>query len=186
MIILNLLVVLLTAGLPLFLLAFSLVSWALHRSWLVGDTVKEIQANIEALGKTQKDKKSAQKLDPALGKWFRFGGGFYGLMALYTWLLIEWADAANFLLGLGDIVMSFDPRALVRLVIKFFFESLVNFVVAVAWPVYWLREAGDFWTKLLVAYGGYWLGISTAHYAWRRGWVADAINRITAKVQRKG
>ena len=172
------------AGLPLFLLAFALVSWSLHKGWLAGESVKELQSSIDALGKSRKNKKQRQSIDPALGKWFRFGGGFYGLVALYTWILIEWDDVADFLSGLSAIVFEMDPGALIGLVIKLFVESLVNFVLAIAWPAYWLSESRHALVTLVIAYGGYWLGIKAAQYAWRQGWVSRAIDHASTLLRR--
>jgi hypothetical protein len=150
------------AALPLFLLSFGLVWWALHRGRLEGSSVSELQRSIQSLGKSRKDKERPQKVDPALEKWFRFGGGFYGLVALYTWLLIEWDEVWGFLTGLGDIVIRVDIGGLISLVIGFFIESIMNFVAAIAWPIYWLGEARYPWLWIILAYGGYWLGIKSA------------------------
>ncbi|MEE4193079.1 MAG: hypothetical protein V2I66_15985, partial [Halieaceae bacterium] len=173
-----------TAALPLFLLAFALVSLALRRGWLQGQTVQELQGSLEALGKAQKDKKHPQRVDdPALGQWFRFGGGFYGLVALYTWLLIEWDEVLDFLGGLSHVVLTFDPGALIGLVIELFIESIMNFVMAIGWPAYWLSESRDAWLLLFFAYGGYWLGIKAARYAFQRGWVDAAVERILSELR---
>ncbi len=155
------------AALPLFLLSFALVWWALHRGRLEGRSVSELQRSIQSLGKARKDKEKPQKVDPALEKWFRFGGGFYGLVALYTWLLIEWDEVWGFLTGLGDIVIRIDLGGLISLVIVFFIESIMNFVTAIAWPAYWLGEARQPWLWVILAYGGYWLGIKAARKTFR-------------------
>ncbi len=182
------------ALLPMFILSFALVWWALHRGRLQGASVSELQRSIEALGKSRKKKKKQagdsgdgedeasgladavdpEKLDPVLGKWFAFGGGFYGLVALYTWLLIEWDDVANFLGGLGDIVMRFDIGSLISLAINLLIESIMNFVAAIAWPAYWLGEANNPWLWIALAYAGYWLGIETARRAGRARFGAES------------
>lgn len=172
-----------TGSLPLFLLAFALVSLALRRGWLEGQSVKELQDSLEALGKAQKDKKHPQQVDAALGQWFRFGGGFYGLVALYTWLLIERDEVLDFLGGLSHIVLNFDLGALIGLVIELFIESIMNFAIAIGWPAYWLSESRDAWLLLFFAYGGYWLGIKAARYAFQRGWVDATIERIRTKLR---
>ncbi len=177
----NLLYAVFVAGLPLFLLSFALVAWALHRGWLEGETVREIQVSIKALEKAQKDKKRRRRMDPALGKWFSFGGGFYGLVAVYTLLLIEWADMVTFMRGLGGIVIDLHLSALIRLVVELIVNSIMNFVQAIGWPVYWLSQSRSAWILLFVAYAGYWTGMKTAHYAWRRGWVAAVEARITSR-----
>lgn len=153
---------LLIGGLPLFLLTLAVVSWALHTRRLSGESVKALQASMQALGKAQKDKKQRQDMDPVMDKWLKFGGGFYGLVALYTWLLIEWEDVASFARGLWDIAFSLNLGAVIGLVIELFIESIMNFVMAIAWPAYWLSHDRNPWLLLAAAYGGYWLGIKVA------------------------
>ncbi len=150
-------------GLPLFVLAYALVWWALFRGRVEGENFKDLQQSMVDLGKRHKDKEAPDKVDPALGKWFSFGGGFYGLVALYTWIRIEWDDVAAFIMSLDDLVMRFDVGVLVRL----FIDSIMNFVWAIAWPIYWLRVADDPWIWLGIAYGGYWLGVHAARRTFR-------------------
>lgn len=182
----DLVAALFTAGLPLFVLSFGLISWALHRGRLHGETVRELQDGIKVLRKTQKDKKTREKIDPALDKWLRFGGGFYGLVALYTWLLVEWDELIGFLWGLGDMVLNLDPGALIGLLIKLFIESIMNFVVAIGWPAYWLKSMNEPWLLLAAAYGGYWSGMKAAQHAARDARFRGAIDRGLALLRRDG
>ncbi len=154
-------------GLPLFVLSFALVSWALHTRRLSGGTVKALQESMKALGTAQKDKKQRQKIDPVMDKWLRFGGGFYGLVALYTWILIELGDVANFLSGLWDVLISLKPGAIIGLLLELFIESIMNFVAAIAWPAYWLAESRHPFLLLVAAYVGYWFGIKAARMLFR-------------------
>ncbi len=133
------------------------------------------EADLEGLGEdwTGTDDRG-EKLDPVLEKWFSFGGGFYGLVALYTWLVVEWNEVWDFLGDLPGIVFSFDIGALISLVISFFIESLMNFITAIAWPVYWLGVAGNPWVWIAVAYGGYWLGIKAAQQVSGRQWLGES------------
>ena len=174
-------------GFPMMALSFAVIWWALHRGRVRGESVGELQKSLQALGARRKGKKAKkdkdgletepaqepEKLDPVLDKWFAFGGGFYGLVALYTWLLIEWDEAWGFITGLGALVLSFDPGTLISLVVNFFIESLMNFVAAIAWPAYWIGAAGNPWVWVIVAYGGYWLGIQAAQWASGRRWRDD-------------
>jgi hypothetical protein len=114
------------------------------------------------------------KLDPVLEKWFSFGGGFYGIVALFTWLVIEWNEVWGFLVNLPGIVFSFDVGSLISLVISFFIESLMNFITAIAWPMYWLGVAGNPWVWIAVAYGGYWLGIKAARHVTDKRWLGES------------
>ncbi len=181
----NILTALFIAGIPLFLLSLLLVSWALHRGWLTGTSVKELQGSLDALKKAQKDKNNSEKVDPALGKWLRFGGGFYGLVALYTLLVIEVVDVFHFLAGLADLVIDLRLGAVIGLAIEFLINSIMNFVQAIGWPAYWLSGSRDAWYLLFAAYAGYWLGIKAAQHAWQRGWVAEAMQRIYSLLGRE-
>lgn len=156
-------------GLPVAALTFGLVWWAL-RGGMVGErnNMKSLQAEIDALAKRQKGKTvddagqavKPVKLNPVHAKWFKFGGGFYGVTALYTWLLIEWSDVLDFLGGLGDLFFRLD----VSVLINFFVESLMNFIAAIAWPLYWMETFGSarIWVVFLVAWAGYSAGVFLA------------------------
>ena len=172
------------AGLPMFILSFTLVSWALHGGQLAGETVKQLQGGILSLSKAHKDKDNSHKADPALRHWFRFGGGFYGLVALYTWLLIEADDLLGFFGGLANIAINLNPGALLGLLIELFVESLVNFVVAIAWPSYWLNDWSSPWLLLAAAYAGYWLGIKGARRASRHPQFNALIKRVLSMLKR--
>lgn len=180
----DLIIAFFVAGLPMFALSFALVSWALYSDRLSGETVKELQGGISALRKTQKDKTRTQKTDPALRYWFRFGSGFYGLVALYTWLRIEKDELVGFLAGFVDMLVNLNPGSLLELVITFFVESLVNFVTAISWPAYWLAELNNPWLSLFAAYAGYWLGIKAARWASRKPWFDESIERAKSIMRR--
>lgn len=119
----------------------------------------EIEAQIDRLangGATAKPKH-----DFLHSKWMEFGGGFYGVMAFYTYVLIELDEVRDFFVGLANLL----NQNLVNLVIKFFIQSIMNFITAITWPVYWLsRIHGEHWLWIIGAYSGYWLG---AHAAFR-------------------
>ena len=103
--------------------------------------------------------KKAKNFDPLHSKWMQFGGGFYGVVAFFTYLLIELAEVRDFLANFADLFRG----GLINMVVHFFIESIRNFVAAIAWPAYWLRRiSGDPWMWILGAYGGYWLGSKLA------------------------
>ena len=172
------------AGLPMFALSFVLVSWALHSDRLSGETVKELQGGIAALRKAHKDKPVEQKTDPALHYWFRFGSGFYGLVALYTWLRIEKDELVEFLVGFVDMLVNLYPSALIGLLIELFVESMLNFVAAITWPAYWLAELNNPWLSLFAAYAGYWLGIKASRQASRDQRFNELYDRATSFFRR--
>lgn len=90
----------------------------------------------------------------------RFGGGFYGMVAMYTLIRLELVDVAIFLASLSDLILNLDLSVIVRL----FVESVMDFVAAITWPIYWLENSGSsrLWLWLIVAYGGYWSGLKVS------------------------
>jgi hypothetical protein len=147
-------------GLPVALLSFGMVWWALRRGFLKEEgNLKSLHREIDALRKAQRGEDAA-RLNPLHAKWFKFGGGFYGITALYTYLLIEWDEILELLGSLGDLVLRFD----ISVLISFFIASITNFIGAVTWPLYWMSQSqsGQVWIWFVVAYGGYWLGMSAA------------------------
>lgn len=159
---------LLTVGLPLSALAFVMVWWALGAGLVKGTSAGDIQRDIDALGKRQSKKKDRQRLNPVHDKWFRFGGGFYGLVALYTWLLIEWDEIYDLVTGLGDLLFRLD----INILVNFIIGSVMNFVTAIAWPFHWMGKIdnGRPWLWLLIAYLGYRGGVLLAQRVFSGHW----------------
>jgi hypothetical protein len=81
-------------------------------------------------------------------------------------------------------VFRFDIGGLISLLINLFIESIMNFVAAIAWPVYWLGRAQPFWLWLIVAYAGYWLGVRAAQKItgeeWHGGW-RDLVRSVVGR-----
>ena len=117
----------------------------------------EIAGELETF--TDDPRPGKPKHDFLHDKWMKFGGGFYGVVAFYTYVLIEIDEVWDFI---GSLANLFNEN-LVRLVIQFFIESIMNFIAAVAWPVYWLnRVHSEQWLWVIAAYAGYWLGARAA------------------------
>jgi hypothetical protein len=151
-------------GLPVAGLSFAMVWWALRRGVLSElDGVHALGVQIAALGKKKDKNKKREKINPVHDKWLKFGGGYYGIVALYTWCLIEYQDIADTVSRFGGFSGLLD-RLGINLLINMFIEGLMNFIAAIAWPVYWMSEFGAnrIWLWMAIAYGGYWLGIHAA------------------------
>ncbi|WP_154223370.1 hypothetical protein [Marinicella rhabdoformis] len=123
---------------------------------MVSKRVGHDKATKKQKAKTMKKNFSATSI--LASKWVEFGGGFYGLVAVLTYILLEINEiielfssklgimAAIYELGFGSII-------------DFFIESLMNFIVAITWPVYWMGEgSAPFWQWFLAAYAGYFVG----------------------------
>lgn len=146
-------------GLPVAALAFAMTWWALRRGiFEARDDVETLNKEIQAFGKKKKEEKP--RLNPVHDKWFKFGGGFYGLVGLYTYALVEWREVLDLVAGIPDLVLRFQLDVL----INFFIESLTNFITAVTWPLYWMEVSSraQFWHWFVIAYAGYWAGMSLA------------------------
>lgn len=166
------------AGIPVGVVSYLLFWWALRSEYLERTTnLKHFKKEVSRLSKMQSrnkkkkknDKKGNEsdaegvKMNPVHNKWLKFGGGFYGVVALMTFVIVEIGEIASFFGQFSENVgklsqLSFD------LVIGFFIDSVMNFVTAIAWPMYWMErvDTGRIWIWFLAAYGGYWLGAKAA------------------------
>lgn len=156
---------LLILGAPLMVLTLAMVYWALHRG-IVATTegVDALSKEINAFGKARKKQQKKPVMNPLHHKWFEFGGGFYGLTALYTYLLVEFGEVVDFIASVPGVLWRFDLGAAISLLVNFFINALMNFITAITWPVFWMREgdSGRFWLWLLVAWASYWVGLRLA------------------------
>ncbi|MCB1583062.1 MAG: hypothetical protein R3E90_11220 [Marinicella sp.] len=132
------------------------------------ETIKAMETkNKKELKRVKKELKQAPLSiqNMMMSKWVAFGGGFYGVMALLTYLVVEFYEVVDFFtsektiwatitsLGVGDVV-------------NFFINSVMNFITAIAWPFYWLRNIHGYsaWIWFVVVYLGYLSGQAVAKY----------------------
>ncbi len=147
-------------GIPMVLL-----SWFIF-NWLYGDgdldrkaDRKTINAQAKSMKKTFKKKKGGGREHYVLGKWMWFGSGFYGLAALWTFLVIELQDIFRLMLNPSRIGDAFES-GLIAGAIEILMNQIGNLVSAFVWFGYWADGGVVIW--LLVAYFGYWVGIELA------------------------
>jgi len=148
--------------LPVAVLSYVMVSWALENGHVKENgRVRDLKKEMKAISKDKSKHKPKQNAFHR--QWMRFGGGFYGIVALYTFGLVEWQELRSFIANFGGFV-SFIKQFGLDTVIQIFVEGIKNFVVAITWPWYWMRELGSglIWVWGGMAYGAYWLG---ANYA---------------------
>lgn len=160
------------AALPLGILSYFLFHWSLASGRLGDITGRKAFKN--ELKRMKREAKAAKKAgqkhpsgNPLHNKWLKFGGGFYGLVALWTFAVIEIQEVYQFFMdftGLSGIV---DKLGL-DLFISFFVNSLLNFIRAIAWPGYWpeVLDSSRILLWLIIAYAGYWAGMRAAR--WRQ------------------
>ncbi|MFT5140385.1 MAG: hypothetical protein ACI9H8_001428 [Lysobacterales bacterium] len=151
-------------ALPVAILSFVMVSWALKKGHVQERlTVKALEKEMKVKAKSKDKTKDKPKHDLFHRQWAKFGGGFYGIVALYTYGLVEWQELRDFIASFGGFVLFIEQLSF-QTIIHIFIEGLKNFITAISWPVYWIRELGSnhIWIWGAMAYGAYWLGAKAA------------------------
>jgi hypothetical protein len=62
--------------------------------------------------------------------------------------------------SIGALISSLSIGLFIGLII----DGLMNFIVAITWPAYWISSigSGHIWIWFAVAYAGYWAGVRIA------------------------
>lgn len=164
---------LLMVGVPVGVFTLALVWWMLQ-----GGHFKEsldtnaLQREIKAMSKSKRKKKKEKEqgikeedrvLHPLQKKWAKFGGGFYGIVALFTYIVVEVLEIITMISNFGGLI-DFIKQLNLNVIIDMAIEALMNFVVAISWPLYWMQriDSGQVWIWFLMAYAGYWAGLKLA------------------------
>jgi len=161
------------AGIPVAVTSFLLVWWAQKNGYINPVSgLKEFENEVKNLSKAKSRNKKKKKdgideadledihqMNPVHNKWLSFGGGFYGVVGLLTYAVVELGEIRDFIRqfgGLSSLIADITPQLFIGL----FIDSIKNFVVAIAWPVYWLSDirSDHIWIWFVVAYLGYWAG----------------------------
>ncbi|KAA3652275.1 MAG: hypothetical protein DWP95_00080 [Proteobacteria bacterium] len=101
---------------------------------------------------------SSNYTDFLANKWLTFGGGFYGLVAVLTYIIVEAREVFD-LLSMPSGSEGIFSGISIGMIIRFFIDSLMNFITAISWPVYWMNTGqAPFWQWFMAAYGGYLAG----------------------------
>jgi hypothetical protein len=157
----EILIAVLKVGLPVGLASYALVWWALKKDYL-GSVVslKDFEKEVKRLAK---DKELKKQGDPVHKKWLAFGGGFYGVVGLLTYAFVELGEIRDFFAqfeSISALISSISLNTFIGLIV----DALKNFIVAIAWPVYWMSNISGnrIWIWFAAAYGGYWAGARLA------------------------
>jgi len=173
------------AGIPVAVTSYLLIWWALKNQYLQGvSTLKDVEGHFKGLSKAKSRKRKEEKkrrkqggsavkmetgqrethkMNPVHNKWLSFGGGFYGVAGLLTYAVVELGEIRDFITqfdGFLSLISDITPG----LFIGFVINSIMSFVVAIAWPAYWLSDirSNYIWMWFVAAYAGYWAGIRFA------------------------
>jgi len=149
------LIALLKAGLPLFLISLLILFWINKRS---KKSFEEILSQSENKDVSEEDLQNNDKKEDFLhGKWVQFGGGFYGMVGLLTYLIVEWNELVSLVSDFSKIEFTFG-NLISEIIVKFLIESILNLITALTWPIYWMGKISgtSIWLSLIAAYLGYW------------------------------
>ena len=168
------------AGVPIAVFTLALVWWALQGGHFQESLdAKALEREMKAMGKKlKKDKKDKTEnpvsQHPLQKKWGKFGGGFYGIVAFFTYIVVEVLDITTTIMNFGGFI-GFLKQLDIGVIISMFVEALTNFISAMVWPVYWMDriETDQKWVWFVVAYGGYWLGLRIAQSMFQRRKAAE-------------
>ena len=180
------------AGMPVALASYALVWWSLRQGYLgpVG-SVRDMEKGIKLMSKKRKQdrkqRKAAKKsgeaeptveaegmsiyrVDPVHNKWLAFGGGFYGIVGLLTYAVVEVGELIDFFTSFESFAALLEQFGF-NMFVNLLVEAVMNFVVAIAWPVYWMSEfsMNNIWIWFGVAYLGYWAGVKLAVHRFGQG-----------------
>jgi len=150
----------LSLGLPV-----AIMSWWVH-SWMYRNNLIDKRANhketdeaVKEIRKTSKDT-GVQTGDYWTNKWLRFGGGFYGLTALWTFIVIE-AQEIWWLITNIPTVIELLSSGIFNVAIAFIKNQAMTFAQAFSWVVNW-GGSGFSLIFFFSAYIGFYLGMKLA------------------------
>ncbi len=161
----------LLVGVPIGVFTLALVWWALQGGHLrESGNASALRREMQAMSRSAKKKKNKnaveqeeKPLHPLQKKWAKFGGGFYGIVAFFTYSVVETLEVINTITHLGGFI-AFIKHFSADVIIQLFVGALMNFLTAIAWPLYWLKriETDQVWLWFVMAYAGYWAGVKLA------------------------
>ncbi len=169
----SLLRAILELGLPVAALSWLLFYRLYHRGELARDADrKTIRSGLKQLKKSSSktDKQSEHVLHK---KWMKFGGGFYGVAALWTLIVIEVGGIASVIAHPSAIETMFEGGVL-KFLVDWAIGQATTFVQAVTWFNWWSEKAQSPAIWFLVAMGGYVAGLELARHETVLGhWLVD-------------
>lgn len=157
---------LLMVGIPIGIFTLAIVWWSLQKGhFQESQDTRALEREIKAMSKNKKkDKKESNtKLHPVQKKWAKFGGGFYGIVAFFTYIVVEVREIITMIINFGGF-FAFLKQLDLDVIINMLVEALTNFISAMIWPLYWMRriDTDQTWVWFVMAYVGYWLGLKLA------------------------
>lgn len=157
---------LLKAGVIVTLITFAMVHWSLRKGYIDPALINDKSKPGKKRKASKQEKKQAKENGNFLyKKWLKFGGGYYGIVALMTYALVEMKEVQTFFANFESI-SHFISTISFQMLVNLFIESIMNFVTAISWPAYWIGaiDSRHIWVWFIASYFGYYLGNLYAHH----------------------
>lgn len=122
--------------------------------------IKQMKTSFDEDKKVKKKKRQLSRENYVYEKWMWFGSGFYGLTALWTFVVVEVSQFFSFIFDFPGADALFGG-GLLSFVIEFSINQLGNIITAFIWFTFWL-DGDSILICFLVTYFGYWCGIELA------------------------
>ena len=128
-------------GLPVALITY----FVFRRLYLRGDldhnhNYNAIKASLKEIKQQRRDKNEKGHYEDYLhNKWMQFGGGFYGVAAVWTFIEIEIEDTYHFVVDFPGLDVLLE-NGVIGLIIGFFVNQITNFIQALVWFAYWIDQ----------------------------------------------
>ena len=159
-------------GVPIAAFTLAIVWWSLERGhFKESQDFRALGRELKAMSKKRKKNVADHqtKQHPVMNKWAKFGGGFYGMVAFFTYIVIEIKEIIGMVVSLGGFI-DFLKQLDIGLIISILVDAFTNFIAAMVWPAYWLKriDTDQTWLWFVVAYWGYWAGLKLAQLLHQR------------------
>lgn len=150
-------------GLPVAGLSWLLFYRLYHRGELARDADRgSIRSRLKQM------KKSANKADTAPDpvlqkKWMKFGGGFYGMAALWTLIVVEVSGGVS-VIAHPSSIESMVEGGVIHIIIDWLLGQASTFVQAMTWFNWWPGPGESTIVWFLVPMAGYVAGLELARH----------------------
>lgn len=141
----------LIAGLPVALISYYLIMLTRKKTQLKSTNAKQLKKELQTID-VQHDSQEPLWQSMLQKKFIKFGGGFYGILTLITYLHIEIYQLIQFVGNFSGFEGMFESGIL-RFIIGLIIEAVMNLVTAFMWPIYWpnFLPIGSLWVWLIVS-----------------------------------
>jgi len=152
------------AGVPVALFSYYLVMLTRGNgdAQLKANNATELKIELKNIATEDKDEESLY-VKILRKKFIEFGGGFYGILALMTYLHVEFNQLVDFIKSFTSLSDFIDSIGF-KMLINFFIEAMMNLVTAFIWPIYWIKilPVGSLWVWVVVAFLAHWFATKYA------------------------